>query len=67
MLCTGLLPVNESHDVVHAFGFEPCRLFQLALHAVFYSIFLSVFTAMYMHIGLLYVSMPAHAQGTVSF
>ncbi len=32
-----------SHNEVHAFGSEPCRLCQLALHAVFYSVFLTVF------------------------
>ncbi len=33
-----------SHDEVHAFGGEPCRLFQSALHAVSYCVFLSVLT-----------------------
>ncbi len=32
-----------SYSEVHAFGNEPCRLFQLALLGVFYSVFLTVF------------------------
>ncbi len=43
MSYTRVKDVKVSHNEVHAFGSEPCRLFQLALHAVFNSVFLSVF------------------------
>ncbi len=41
-----ILVLNDakaSHNEVHVFGSELCRLFQSALHAVFYNVFLTVF------------------------
>ncbi len=43
-----MLMLNDAkalHNEVHAFGSEPCRLFQLALHDVFYSVFLTLFSS----------------------
>ncbi len=55
----GLNDVQVSHNEVCAFGSEPCRLFQLALDAVFQEVFL-------MPSGLPYVGMPAHAHSAVN-
>ncbi len=44
--------VKVSHNEAHAFGSEPCRLFQLALHVVFYRDFFdSIFPVTLMHAG----------------
>ncbi len=48
-----------SHNDVHAFESEPCRLFKLNLYAVFYSFFYSVFPVTLMRAGLSYMGMPA--------
>ncbi len=52
-----ILVLNDatvSHTEVHAFGGEPCRLLQLALHVVFITVFFQL-----MHAGLPYMGMPA--------
>ncbi len=56
---------KASHNEVHAFWSEPGRLFQLALHTVFYSVFNSVFTVMLMRAAFPFMSMPAHAHSAV--
>ncbi len=51
-----ILVLNDakvSHNELHAFGSEPCRLLQLALHAEFYS----EFTVTLMRAGLPYIKM----------
>ncbi len=57
---------KASHDEVHAFGSEPCRLFQSALHAVFYSVFFtSVFPVTLLRAGRPYMGIPARAYSAV--
>ncbi len=48
---------KTSHNEIHAFGSEPCRLFQLALLAVFYGAFNSIFPATLMCSGHPYMGM----------
>ncbi len=49
-----------SHTEVRAFGGEPCRLFQSALHTVF-TVFYSVFPVTLMRAGLPYMGTSVHA------
>ncbi len=62
-----LIDASASHNEVHAFRSEPCRLFQLALHAVFYSVFLNCFQfpVTLMRAGPSYMGMSAHAHSAV--
>ncbi len=71
-----ILVLNDakaSHDEVRAFRSEPCRLFQSAPHAVFYSVFCffffvffySVFTVTLMCAGLPYMGISAIAHSAV--
>ncbi len=51
---------EASHNETCAFGIEPCRRLQLALHAVFQKVFLnSVVSLASMCAGLSYMGMPA--------
>ncbi len=53
---------NAPHNEVRAFGNEPFRLFQFALHAVLYSVFFnSVFLVSLMCAGLSHKGLSARA------
>ncbi len=64
-----MLGTRVSHNEVHAFRSEPCRLFQLALHNVFYSVFFFKlcfqFPVTLMRAGPSYMGMSAHAHSAV--